>query len=303
MAADRDSDKKHAEDVVLGNGDSVQSGYEPNAMRSQYGAGNVSGSGSSENCSFQFFAHNEDGLNLSVDVNSDPLDWMRVCSNGLSVPQHIHRPKPVALRSEKGSTRGVAGAVLVNADRALQGGFCNRFVLEKVVSSGIDELSAGCIGKEFQTELQVMPERSEAMRELCEQQPEASQIGAVNDGKELGVRGMKQQSVTGFESEPKDAGMIDQGVLSGSGREPGDHQCVLPHEHTVPGADIKPRDVEMIDQDVLSGSGHAVLRIDREPKDVGMTDQGVLSDSGQESADHQHVQAHEDVQNKDGENT
>ncbi|GLJ34456.1 hypothetical protein SUGI_0692950 [Cryptomeria japonica] len=139
MARDGDMDKIAANVSALGNGGLTQNVSEPNAMKTQYSAGIEGGSKSSGSCSFQFFVYNEDGLNLSVDLNSNSLDWMRACSNGIRVPQHIHRSKPMPMSSEGGSTKRLKVVDFNNSEGTLPDGFHNRSLTEYVGIHTIDE--------------------------------------------------------------------------------------------------------------------------------------------------------------------
>ncbi|XP_057828413.2 uncharacterized protein LOC131039642 isoform X2 [Cryptomeria japonica] len=207
MAPDGDMDKIDANVSALGNGGLTQNVSEPNAMKTQYSAGIEGGSESSGSCSFQFFVYNEDGLNLSVDLNSNPLDWMRACSNGIRVPQHIHRSKPMPMSSEGGSTKRLKVVDFNNSEGTLPDGFHNRSLTEQVGISTIDESLNGCIGKEVPTDLQMVPDGSKATGELIAVQSVACEQRVVYGGTHL-----------------------NQGVLNDSGQETGDQQLFQAHE-------------------------------------------------------------------------
>ncbi|GLJ17520.1 hypothetical protein SUGI_0304690 [Cryptomeria japonica] len=139
MAPDGDMDKIDAKVSALGNGGLTQNVSKPNAMKTQYSACIEGRSKSSGSCSFQFFVYNEDGLNLSVDLNSNPLDWMRACSNGIRVPQHIHRSNPMPMSSKGGSTKCLMVVDFNNSEGTLPDGFHNRSLTEQLGISTIDE--------------------------------------------------------------------------------------------------------------------------------------------------------------------
>lgn len=196
MAPDGDMDKIAANVSSLGNGDLTPNAAEPNAMKTQY-----SGSASSGSWSFQFFVRNEDGLSLSVDLNSDPLDWMRACSNGIRVPQHIHRSMPMP--NEEGSTRGVLVPDSNSSEGTLVDGFYKRSLSGQVGVSGIDNSLT-------RANLEMVPDGSKATGKLREQR-------VVYEGTNL-----------------------NQSVLNDSGEQPGDQQRFQAHEvGTINGSNFK----------------------------------------------------------------
>lgn len=210
-----DRDKNHSKGVggkknsVKCLGDSMQSGR----MKSQSSTGTGSSSASSGSCNFQFFVQSDDGLSLSVDLNSYPLDWIRACSDGIKVPQHLHKPKKATLRSNSSSS-SVVGSVtpggfvdsgVLFAEKGLQcNGFGFGFGVEDVDGSEkkraeIDESASGCI-------------EERAMGELCASQPEVFQNIVLRREKDSEGRELTDY---GFQH-----GVSDQGALVACNQKP-----------------------------------------------------------------------------------
>ena len=150
---------------------------------------------------FQFFGECDDGINLYVDLDSTPSDWMRRCSYELGLPQNLHKRK---FKSRSSIEMGV------NFHPATAQGALIRNHFDEFYGSR--ESFYNNFSKIFPP---VLPYPSRAMKDIS-LQPGASENGAMCEKKQLGKEGIDQSSMTCMtikECEPRNVEMGYQDVL------------------------------------------------------------------------------------------
>lgn len=169
-----------------------------NTMKSQSITGTGLVSSAMGSGTFQFFVECDEGINLYVDLDSSPSDWMRRCSYELGLPQNLHKRK---FKSRPPVEMGANVPPATAQGAFLRNGFDEFYGSQE---SFYNNCSKSCPP--------VLPQPSRAMEELSVQTG-ASGNGALCEKKQLGKEGIDESSLTCMpvrESEPRNIEMGNQ---------------------------------------------------------------------------------------------
>lgn len=198
--------------------DSVNNeGIMHNTTKSQSvtGAGLVSsatGSGT-----FQCYVECDDGIDLYVDLTSTPSDWMRTCSNGLGLPQNLHKRK---YRRTSPVEMGVSFPPATAHGAFLKNGFDEFYGSTKGQESLYNNSSKSC--------LPVLSQPSRAMEEHSLQSG-AWENGAMCKNKRMWKEGIDQSSLTCMPARESERRNVEMGFQAPPGicqRGPGNELAV-----------------------------------------------------------------------------